>query len=221
VRAIGIVTGSRAEARCLPAIEGRIACSGADAARARRQAERLAAEVAGLASFGLAGALAPNLKPGDLLLPQEVIAPDGSHIATDPAWRERLIALAGAANWPDPLLGSDALVGSVAAKAALRRASGAIAVDMESHAVALAARAAGVPFVVVRAIADPADQALPAAARVALNGGGRVRVPAMAAALLRHPGELPALLRLAGQSGAGLRTLRRVAARAGPSLGLG
>jgi adenosylhomocysteine nucleosidase len=221
VRTIGVITGSRVEARCLQAIQGRIACSGADAGWARRQAERLAAEVAGLVSFGLAGALAPDLKPGDLLLPEEVIAADHSCLATDPAWRQRLMRLAGAGGRPDRLLGSDALVETPAAKAALHRSSRAIAVDMESHAVGLTARGAGLPFVVIRAVADPANQALPAAARGALDAEGRVRAPAMAAALLRHPGDLPALLRLASQSGAGLRTLRRVAARAGPSLGLG
>jgi adenosylhomocysteine nucleosidase len=220
VRTIGVVTGSRAEARCLSGIGGRIICSGADAGRARRESERLAGDVEGLVSFGLAGALALDLKPGDLLLPNEVIAPDGRRIATDPTWRERLQGLAPEARL-DPLLGSNALIESPAAKAALHRASGALALDMESHAVAGAARAAGLAFVVIRAIADPADRALPAAARIALDAEGRVRMLAVAAALLRRPGDLPALLRLAREGAAGLRTLRGVAARAGPGLGLG
>lgn len=224
MRTIGVVTGSRAEARCLPAIDGRLVCSGADAGRARRETERLMGEVAGFVSFGLAGALVPDLKPGDLLLPEEIIAADGSRIGTDPDWRARLVELAGSivpGARLGPLLGSDALIETAVAKAALHRASGAIALDMESHAVARTARAAGLPFVVIRAIADPAEQALPAAACVALDAEGRVRPSAVAAALLRRPGDLPALLRLARQSGAGLRTLRRVAARAGPALGLG
>jgi adenosylhomocysteine nucleosidase len=219
VRTIGVVTGSRAEARCLRAIAGRVVCSGADAGRARGESERLAGEVEGLVSFGLAGALAPDLRAGELLLPGEVIAPDGRRIATDPAWRARLAGLADGRS--DPLLGSDALIESAAVKTALHRASGALALDMESHAVALAARAAGLPFVVIRAIADPADRALPAAARVALDAEGRVRMLAVLAGLLRRPRDLPALLRLARQGAAGLRTLRRVAARAGPGLGLG
>jgi adenosylhomocysteine nucleosidase len=219
VRSIGVVTGSRAEARCLSGVAGRIVCSGADAERARRESERLAGEVEGLVSFGLAGALAPDLREGELLLPSEVIAPDGRRIAADAAWRARLAALADARS--GPLVGSDALIESVAAKAALHCASGAFALDMESHLVALTANATGLPFVVIRAVADPAHQALPAAARVALDAAGRVRMLAVAAALLRRPGDLPALLRLARQSGAGLRTLRSVAVRAGPALGLG
>jgi adenosylhomocysteine nucleosidase len=219
VRSIGVVTGSRAEARCLPGVVGRIVCSGSDPARARRESERLAGEVEGLVSFGLAGALAPGLRAGELLLPHEVIAPDGRRLATDAVWRARLASRAAARS--GPLLGSEALIESAAAKAALHRASAAVALDMESHVVALVASAASLPFVVIRAIADPADQALPAAARFALDAEGRVRVLALAAAVLRRPGDLPALLRLARQSGTGLRTLRGVAARAGPALGLG
>jgi hopanoid-associated phosphorylase len=218
VRSIGVVTGSRAEARCLSGLAGRIVCSGADAGRARRESERLAGEVEGLVSFGLAGALAPDLREGELLLPGEVIVPDGRRIATDAAWRAHLTTLADARS--GPLLGSDQLIESVTAKTALHRASGAVALDMESHLVALAASATGLPFVVIRAVTDPADQALPAVARVALDAEGRVRMLAVAAALLRRPGDLPTLLRLARQSGAGLRTLRGVAARAGPALGL-
>ncbi len=56
---------------------------------------------------------------------------------------------------------------SVAAKATLRAASGALAIDMESAAVAEAAAEAGVPFLVLRVIADPADRAIPP---VALHG---------------------------------------------------
>jgi hypothetical protein len=44
-------------------------------------------------------------------------------------------------------------------------ASGAIAVDMESYAVAQAAAQAGVPWLALRAIVDPAGTSLPAFAR--------------------------------------------------------
>ena len=49
----------------------------------------------------------------------------------------------------------------VAAKAALARETGALAVDMESEAVAAACRAVTVPLLVVRAISDPAHEPLP------------------------------------------------------------
>ena len=70
----------------------RVACSGGSPERARAEAARLAAEGAtGLVSFGLAGGLAPELRPGDLVLPETVQAPDGRSLPTDPAWRDNLL----------------------------------------------------------------------------------------------------------------------------------
>ena len=70
---VGVVTGSWVEARCLRRQDVRVACSGGSAERARSEAARLVAEgAAALVSFGLAGGLAPELRPGDLLLPETV-----------------------------------------------------------------------------------------------------------------------------------------------------
>jgi len=217
---IGVVTGLRAEARCLGGLGVAVACSGARPARARAEAARLVAEgAAGLVSFGLAGALSPALASGDLVLADAVVLPNGERIATDPAWRSRLAARIEA-RAPDQaaVAGSDRLLATVAAKQALFAATGALAVDMESHAVAEAAHRAGLPFVVLRAIADPADQALPRAATVALGPDGEVRLLALARALLERPAELPALLRLGRQSSRALAALRRVVLLAGPEL---
>jgi hopanoid-associated phosphorylase len=172
-------------------------------------------------SFGLAGGLSPAVAPGDLILADAVVLPHGERIATDLAWRSRLSALievAGRAPHQAAVAGSDRLLATVAAKRALFAATGALAVDMESHAVAEVAHAAGRPFLVLRAIADPADQALPRTATVALGPGGEVRLLAVARALLERPAELPALLRLGRQSRRALAALRRVVLLAGPAL---
>jgi adenosylhomocysteine nucleosidase len=219
---IGVVTGLRAEARCLGGLDVAVACSGARPARTRAEAAGLLAEgAAGLVSFGLAGGLSPAVAPGDLILADAVVLPHGERIATDLAWRSRLSALievAGRAPHQAAVAGSDCLLATVAAKRALFAATGALAVDMESHAVAEAAHAAGRPFLVLRAIADPADQALPRAATVALGLDGEVRALAVARALLERPAELPALLRLGRQSRRALAALRRVVLLAGPAL---
>ena len=219
---IGVVTGSRAEARCLGRLEVAVACSGARPARARSEAARLIARgAAGLVSFGLAGGLAPAAASGELVLADAVVLPDGARIATDAAWRRQLLtALRAAGGSPHvaPVAGSDRLLTTAAAKRARFEATGALAVDMESHAVAAAASAAGRPFVVVRAVADPHDQALPGAAEVALGPSGEVRLLALTRALLGRPGDLPALLQLAGQSRRALAVLRRVVPLAGAAL---
>jgi adenosylhomocysteine nucleosidase len=219
---IGVITGLRAEARCLAGLAVVTACSGGRPERARAEARRLLDEGArGLVSFGLAGGLAPALAAGDLVLAAAVVRPDGGRIATDAAWRGRLGAVLGAAGmrWcEDPLAGSDRLVASPAAKAVLHAAREACAVDMESHRVAAAAAAAGVPFLVIRAIADPSHRPIPRAAQSALGPDGALRIAAVLEGLLRQPQDLAALLRLGRDSGRGFATLRRVAALAGPGL---
>ena len=73
-------------------------------------------------------------------------------------------------------MGSERIVATAADKRALFEATGAQAVDMESHEVAAVAAAAGLPFLVIRALADPYDQVIPQVAREALRPDGRVRL---------------------------------------------
>ncbi len=195
-----------------------VGCAGADAARAGLLARRLVEQgVAGLVSFGLAGGLDPALPSGTLLLPSLVMLPDGRALATDPAWRQRAAALLPEAR-SSALAGSDRALVSVADKAALRGASGAGAVDMESHAVAAAAVAAGLPFLVIRAIADPAGRALPKAALAGLSPDGGSRPGAVLLALVRRPDQLIGLIRLISDSAAAFAALGRVGGRLGPRL---
>jgi adenosylhomocysteine nucleosidase len=221
--AVGVVAGLRAEARCLRGLNVRIACTGGSSQRARAEAARLLAEgAAGLVSFGLAGGLAPELRPGDLVLPETVRAPDGLMLAADPSWRERLRALfargrLGATSGAQA--GSDRIVATAWEKRLLLEATGALAVDMESHAIAAVASGAGVPFVILRAIADPHDRVIPQAALEALRPDGRVRLPSVLGGVTREPRQLIALLRLGRDTAAALATLRRAATLGGPALG--
>ena len=97
------------------------------------------------------------------------------------------------------MLGAEAVVASVAAKAALFAQTGAACVDLESGAVALVARRHRLPFGALRAICDPAGRALPAAAMDALDDGA-IRFRRVFASLLRAPWQLPALITLAGDA---------------------
>ena len=221
---LGVVVGYRAEASCL-ASELRVLCSGADAGRARTLARGLRDEgVSGLLSFGLAGGLVADLAPGDLLLPETVVMPDGAGSATDASWRERLAARlrqAAVAVRSAPVAGSEHVVATPDAKRALAARSGAAAVDMESHAVAEVAIAAGLPFLVVRAIADRADQAIPRAARGAIDAQGDVRHLAVIGRLLGRPWEIGAADRARPQQRPRAREpTPRGCARAGPRLPL-
>lgn len=215
---IGVVTGLVAEARCLRQGQNRFVCTGGDSNRARAGAQRLVTQdVCALCSFGLAGGLRPDLPSGTLLLPEAVILPSGGEIETDTQWRERLDYLAVSEGLEPKQLavaGSDQIVATPAGKQALFEATGAAAVDMESHAVGEVARAAKLPFVIVRVVADTHDEAIPNAAREGLGEDGQIRPLAVLMELMRRPAETRSLIRLGRESGRALGALKRVASLA-------
>ncbi|HEY1874708.1 MAG TPA: hypothetical protein VGG67_09930, partial [Steroidobacteraceae bacterium] len=89
-------------------------------------------------------------------------------------------------------------LGSTAAKALAFRQTGAVAVDMESFAIAEVAAAERVPFLAVRAIVDTAHDVVPEVALSATRAGqAGLGMGRVLAALARTPGQLPALIRLA------------------------
>lgn len=150
--------------------------------------------VSGLLSFGLAGGLDPALGPGAVLVPRAVLL-DAERWEADGALMARL----GGAT-PGVLYGGGQVVASAAAKAALHARTGAVAVDLESAAVARVARQHGLRFAVLRAVCDGAGRDLPRAALVALDGAGRIGGLRVAAAALARPWQVPELVRLAGDA---------------------
>jgi hopanoid-associated phosphorylase len=216
---LGIVTGLSFEAQHAERAARRlrnssvlVASAAGNPARARAVAISLRDRGATvLASFGIAGGLQPGLAPGAIVVADAVIPTGGARVAADPDLVERL----SAGKTPvtvGTIVGIDRPVATAAAKAALHRGLGGIAVDMESHAIASVAEAASLPFVVVRIIADPAERDIPAAALAALDIKGNLRLGAILRALGRNPGEISGLLRLARDMARARGGLRRGAA---------
>src|SRR3546814_16785841 len=81
---------------------------------------------------------------------------------------------------------------------------------MEAGAVATVAAEAGLPFLAVRAVADRADDALPALVEHAVKPDGMPAVGRTLAAMLKNPTQIPATLRLARRSNLALASLRRL-----------
>jgi adenosylhomocysteine nucleosidase len=125
-------------------------CGVGPAAAARHIAEALSEHPELLISAGFAGGLDPALHVGDL-----AVATNYSH----PLPLALAESLTGARF--GPFVSVELPAESVAEKAALAGASGAIAVDMETGAIASACKRLGVPLLAVRAISDPADAPLP------------------------------------------------------------
>lgn len=174
---------------------------------ARSAAEGLVrARVDALVSFGLAGGLDPSLAPGALVIPEAVRLATGEAVSADPA----LVARFGGPTHR-LMIAAEAPVADAAEKAALFAQTGAAAVDLESGAVAEVARSRGLPWAVVRGVCDPARRDLPRAALAALDpAGGGIAGMRVLAWVLRRPGQVPALLRLARDAAAAQRTLALV-----------
>jgi adenosylhomocysteine nucleosidase len=173
------------------------------------------AGAAGLMSYGLAGGLDPSLRAGCFVLPSEVISREGARFLTSVEWRERLHRVI-AGQRPvvaGKLLGNPTPIGAIADKANCFRETGALAVDMESLAIAQVAAAHGLPFVAVRVIVDTAMDVLPRAVVVA-SSGGQLNVPRLIGGIAAAPLDVFALIRLAQRHRAATRSLA-AAVRAG------
>jgi hopanoid-associated phosphorylase len=196
----------------------RAVAGGGDGARLEELIEHSVAEGGqAIISFGIAAGLAPGMAAGACLIGSEVLH-EGQSYSADAAWTARLEELLGSAHLV-AIAGVDRPLTSALEKRALHAESGAVSADMESHIVARLATRHGLPFAVLRVIADPAEREIPAAALAGMRRDGGVDLLAVLASLLKHPGQLPALLRLAADSRRAVATLLRCHNLLGPGLG--
>ena len=199
---LGIVVGLEAEAQIARRFGVPVEVGGGHAAGAAAASARLVAQgVRGLVSFGLAGGLDPALGAGTVLVPATVLL-DGKRWDASPAL---MLWLGGPT--AGALYGGGQVVATVAAKAALYARTGAVAVDLESAAVACAAEQHGLPFAVFRVVCDPATRDLPHAALVALDTAGRIGAMRVALAVLARPWQIPALIHLGADAAKARRAL--------------
>lgn len=211
------VTGLQRERRLLAGADLELVVGGGDHVALEATLERCVARISGIVSIGIAGALAPDLRPGDWLVATGVRDGDAL-LPTDEGWRHRLLKRLPGAR-PGVLVGVDAIVVTAAGKASLHRTLGAAAVDMESHVAARVARRYRLPFAAARVISDAAHRTLPPAALVGMRADGRMDLPAVLRALLAAPWQLPALLRTGLEAERGFRALVRGRRLLGRGLG--
>jgi len=201
-----------------------LALCGVGPERAARAAQELLdCGVRALASWGTAGALDPKLGRAALVLPKRVIDDAGNSYPVDSRWRWRL-EQALSASVPvvgGPLLSSARPLTTAKAKAEAFIETGAIAVDMESAAVAGRAEAAGRPFVALRSITDTAAEALPRAALEAVDADGRLQPLRLLRAVLTRPSDILALMALGRHFAQARRALDTAAAHAPGLLAMG
>jgi len=202
--------GKIAQAAGIPVVVG-----GGHRERTTALVDAMALRAKCLVSFGVAGGLAPGLRAGSLVLSGDVISED-QRWCVERSFRERIGGLAreiGAVE--GPVLGAASVLATPVEKARAWRKTGALVVDLESAVVARAADAAGIPFIVLRAVADPATRKLPPAALIPLSARGTPELRRILAAILRRPQQIPGLIGVARE------TRRALAALAGSARALG
>ena len=205
-----IVSGLKREAAIL-AGPGRLAICGDASTLRAKLAELTHQPIVLVISWGVCGGLDPRLRPGDLILGAEVVSAEG-RINTDDAvtssLAQRLID-AGARVAVERVAGVGSPVSTARAKAELRLATGAAAVDMESLIAGRFALERRTPFAILRAVADPADRDLPPLVLSAVDSDGRINAAAVLGDLVRSPGQFAGLVAAARDSRAAFRALSR------------
>lgn len=163
-----------------------------------------------LVSWGCSAAIWTELKAGDLIIPERVLSANGEVFDTDRGWRGGLLGrLAGRQTiHTGAITESRTIVATAADKRIVRSRTGAIALDMESAAIARLAARHNLPFVTIRAIADPASMDLPKPVVLALKQNGDLRLPLLLALIARYPSSIPGLIRLGIYFRAAQRSLR-------------
>jgi adenosylhomocysteine nucleosidase len=214
------VTGLKREAALLAAPGVIVIPGGGDspALAAKLEAAFRQHHPRGVVSVGLGGALSPALAVGDWVVADRIVG-DGEAWPTETGWAAELQARLGAKAHLGPIAASETMVVDAASKAALRAATGALAVDMESHVAARFAAAHGLPFAVLRVISDGADRALPKAAQAGMKKDGGMDILAVLKSLALDPAQLPALIRTGQEAEVAFKALKQVGAllaRTGP-----
>ena len=213
-----VVVGMAFEARIAAGLGVTVICGGDGRNLDGTLARAMAAGCGGLISFGVAGGLAPDLKPGTCVIGSSILDRDEERL-TDARWAQRLMRIIpGAVH--GPILGVREPIAHASAKRALHRQTGAIAVDMESQVVARAAERHAVPLAAIRVVVDPVERTIPRSALAGTRPDGTIDPVAVIRSLLRYPRDLVGLIRMSLDARAARATLVRGSALLGPGLGL-
>jgi adenosylhomocysteine nucleosidase len=176
--------------------------------------EAIAQGGSAIISFGIAAGLVPGKDAGTCLIGNETVH-RGVRYSADSTWASRLKAAIGEAELAT-IAGVDRPLRNPAEKRELQSATGAIAADMESHIVARLAAEHRLPFAILRVIADRAETEVPQAALAGMGNEGRLDVTGVLASLAQEPSQIPAIMRVAVDTGRAFAELFRCHRRLGP-----
>ena len=160
-----------------------------------------------LVSFGIAGGLAPELRAGTVVVSGEVVSEE-HRWAIEPSIRRQLSQFARSIGAVEGLVfGASSILATQTEKRRAWASTRALAVDLESEIVARTATALGIPFIVLRSIADTARRDLPPASLVPLTLEGKPDLLKVFSAVLRRPFQIGGMIGLARETAIALSAL--------------
>jgi len=201
------VTGLAKEAEIVGVADVVAVAGGGDAVSLADKLNALYGDIRGVISIGLAGALSPHLKVGDVVIADEILTGAESWQCHE-TWRVRLLSRMPHAH-QGQFFGSDIIIENPETKIGLHDTTGALAVDMESQVAARFAKARNLPLAGLRVISDDASHVLPPAALVAMKPDGGIALGRVLVSLLKKPAQVPALIRTARASNKAFAELLR------------
>ncbi len=168
--------------------------TGTGFARARRATQALidAHTPKWILSAGFSGALDPKMKVGNIVVADVVCDVHGQELVQN----SNMPANPDAGLFVGRILNTDEIVRTVEEKQRLAHEHGAIAVDMESLAVAQVAAETHTKYLAVRVISDDMSADLPPEVLSVLGATGTYRVGAAVGAVWKRPGAVKDLWKL-------------------------
>lgn len=201
------VTGMTKEAEIVGVADVVAVAGGGDAVSLAAKLNALHGDIRGVISIGLAGALSPHLKVGDIVIAEKIIT-GAEDWECHAGWRNRLVSRLPHAHQGN-MFGSDVIIEKPETKSGLYTTTGALAVDMESQVAARFARARNLPLAGLRVISDDASHVLPPAALVAMKPDGGIALGRVLGSIFKKPTQIPALIRTARASNKAFAELLR------------
>ena len=200
-------SGLAVEAKIARAAGFSVVIRAGDRVRSAALVAATAAKTECLVSFGIAGGLAPELEAGTVIVSGEVVS-ERSRWVAEPQYRRRVSEFARSIGAVEgPVLGASSILATQMEKTRAWIATRALAVDLESEIVARTATALGIPFIVLRTIADTARRDLPPASLIPLGPDGQPHVFRVLAAVLRRPFQVAGMIGLARETRMALSAL--------------
>jgi len=223
---IGIIAALPAEAKCLYSKNLKaglpveiqkdifICLSGMGHDSALIAAKKLVSlKVNALISWGVAGAIDDAVNSGDIIIAKSVINQSDRYLISA-NWLDRVskhLLQSSAVVFNGEISSSREICASINDKSQLSQNTAALAVDMESAAIAETATANNLDFLVIRTISDNAQTSIPVAVVNHTNNLGQPRIFKFVLSCLSKPNQIREIVKLANGYKKALTSLSNIA----------